>query len=114
MGIAYEMRTYECDEFTDGIQIAELLGLPHERVYKTLVTEGHSKEYYVFVIPVEAELDMKKAARSVGEKSVEMIHVKDIILINEMLCIFVNEPAPGANCEAVKFHVRPDASLNTR
>mgnify|MGYP002676475906 FL=1 len=47
-------------------------------MYKTLVTEGHSKNYFVFVIPIEAELDLKKAARSVGEKSVAMIHVKDI------------------------------------
>lgn len=55
-----------------------MLQLPHEKVYKTLVTVGASKNYYVFVIPIAAELDMKKAAKSVGEKSVSMIHVKDI------------------------------------
>ena len=66
------------DEFVDGIQIADMLGLPHEKVYKTLVTQGNSKNYFVFVIPIEAELDMKKAAKSVGEKSVAMLHVKDI------------------------------------
>lgn len=76
--IPYEAHTYECDEFKDGIQIADMLGLPHENVYKTLVTQGNSKNYFVFVIPIEAELDMKKAARSVGEKSVAMLHVKDI------------------------------------
>lgn len=76
--IPYEAHTYECDEFKDGIQIADMLGLPHEKVYKTLVTQGNSKNYFVFVIPIEAELDMKKAARSVGEKSVAMLHVKDI------------------------------------
>ena len=78
MKIPFQHLTYECDEFVDGIQIADMLGLPHEKVYKTLVTVGSSKNYYVFVIPIEAELDLKAAARSVGEKSVEMIHVKDI------------------------------------
>lgn len=76
--IPYEMHTYECDEFIDGIQIADMLGLPYEKVYKTLVTQGNSKNYYVFVIPIAEELDMKKAAKSVGEKSVAMLHVKDI------------------------------------
>ncbi len=77
-GIPFQHYTYECDEFTDGIQVADLLNLPHEKVYKTLVTIGASKNYYVFVIPVAEELDLKKAARAVHEKSVEMIHVKDI------------------------------------
>ena len=76
--IPYTTHTYECDEFIDAIQIADLLGLPHEKVYKTLVTQGASKNYYVYVIPIAEELDMKKAAKSVGEKSVSMIHVKDI------------------------------------
>ena len=76
--IPFEHHTYECEEFVDGIQIADKLGLPHEKVYKTLVTVGASKNHFVFVIPIEAELDLKKAAKSVGEKSVEMIHVKEI------------------------------------
>lgn len=76
--IAYTHYTYECEEFVDGIQIADMLQLPHEKVYKTLVTQGNSKNYFVFVVPIEAELDMKKAAKSVGEKSVSMLHVKDI------------------------------------
>lgn len=62
----------------DGLQIADKLSLPYEQVYKTLVTVSNSKNYFVFVIPIAAELDLKKAAKSVGEKSVEMIHVKDI------------------------------------
>lgn len=70
--------TYECNEFVDGIQIADKLSLSHEKVYKTLVTIGSSKAYFVFVIPVAEELDLKKAAKSVGEKSVSMIHVRDI------------------------------------
>lgn len=76
--IPFSHYTYECEEFIDGIQIADKLSLPYEKVYKTLVTEGSSKNYFVFVIPVARELDLKKAARSVGEKSVAMIHVKDI------------------------------------
>ena len=78
MQIPFEHYTYECKEFVDGLQIADVLGLPYEKVYKTLVTVGNSSNYYVFVIPVAEELDLKAAARSVGEKSVEMLHVKDI------------------------------------
>ena len=78
MKIPFTHLTYECKEFEDGIQIADMLGLPHEKVYKTLVTVGASKNYFVFVIPIEKELDLKAAARSVGEKSVAMIHVKEI------------------------------------
>ena len=64
--IDYSHYTYECEEFVDGIQIADKLNLPHEKVYKTLVTVGNSKNYFVFVIPIEAELDLKKAAKAVG------------------------------------------------
>lgn len=78
MKIPYTHMTYECDEFVDAIQIADMLSLPYEKVYKTLVTEGSNREYFVFVIPIAEELDLKAAARSVGQKSVEMIHVKDI------------------------------------
>ena len=58
--------------------MAAAIGQPLERVYKTLVTVGKSGGHYVFVIPVAAELDLKKAAKAVGEKSVQMIHVKEI------------------------------------
>ena len=64
-------------EAVDGVTVAELLGQNPEYVFKTLVTKG-SKGFYVFVIPVAEELDLKKCAKSVGEKSVEMIPVKDI------------------------------------
>ena len=79
--IPYEHYTYECEEFIDAIQIADKLGQPYEKMYKTLVTVGHSKNYFVFVIPIAEEVDLKAAARSVGEKSVEMIHVKDLTAI---------------------------------
>lgn len=76
--VKYKVNTYECDEFIDGIHIADMLGQPYESSFKTLVTVGKSGNYYVFAIPIAEELDMKKAAKSVGEKSVEMLHVKDI------------------------------------
>lgn len=76
--IEYELNTYECDEFKDGVSIADQLGQAYEQSFKTLVTLGKSCNYYVFVIPVDQEIDMKKAAKAVDEKNVEMIHVKDI------------------------------------
>ena len=76
--IKYSYQTYVCEEFTDGIQVADMLGLEHRLVYKTLVTTGKTGEHYVFVIPIEAEIDFKKAARAVGEKSLEMLHLKDL------------------------------------
>ena len=78
MKIPYTHQAYECDEFVDGIQTADKLELPHEKVYKTLVTQGNDKQYYVFVLPIEAELDLKKAAKAAGVKSVSMLHVKDM------------------------------------
>ncbi len=78
MDIAYTAQSYECREFEDGAQTADALGLDHKKVYKTLVCRGAGNSYFVFVIPIDEELDLKKAARSVGQKSVEMIHVKDI------------------------------------
>lgn len=76
--ISYTVNNYECDEFVDGMQIADKNGQPYEQSFKTLVTVGKSGGYYVFVLPVDKEIDFKKAAKVVGEKSVEMIHVKDI------------------------------------
>ena len=60
------------------MHIADKLSQPYEISFKTLMTVGRSGEHFVFVIPVDKELDMKKAASSVGEKSIEMLHVKDI------------------------------------
>ena len=76
--IAYSYEEYECDEFMDGISVADTLGYDHALVYKTLVTVGKSGGHYVFVIPIEAEIDFKKAAKVVGEKSLEMLHLKDL------------------------------------
>lgn len=76
--IPYEQITYECDEFIDGLHTAEITGAPVEQSFKTLVAQGKSKAYYVFVLPVAEEVDLKRAAKVAGEKSMEMIHVKDI------------------------------------
>lgn len=77
--IEYEMHTYENkDGKIDGVSVAEKIGRDPEVVFKTLVSQGASKQIYVFVIPVQAELDLKKAAKAAGEKKVEMIAVKDI------------------------------------
>ncbi len=78
-GISYSVHTYpHSDEAVDGMNVARLTGQDPDKVYKTLVVQGASKEYLVFVIPVGKELDLKKAAKAAGEKSVSMIHVKDI------------------------------------
>lgn len=81
MKIPYRSHTYECEEFVDAIRIADMLHMPYEKMYKTLVTVGNSKNYFVFVIPIAEELDLKKAAKVVNEKSLAMIHVKDILAV---------------------------------
>ncbi|MDO5422270.1 MAG: Cys-tRNA(Pro) deacylase [Eubacteriales bacterium] len=79
--VSYEMILYECDEFIDGLHTAEITGAPVEQSFKTLVMQGKSGEYYVFVVPIADEVDLKAAAKAVGEKSVEMIPVKEITKI---------------------------------
>lgn len=76
--IEYKMNTYECDEFIDGITCANAMKQPLNETFKTLIAHGKSGSYYCFLLPVALELDLKKAAKSVGEKSVELLHVKDI------------------------------------
>lgn len=77
--IQYNTYSYDNkDGAIDGVSVANKLGQPIERVYKTLVTKGNSRNFFVFVIPVSKELNLKSAARSVGEKSVEMIKVSEI------------------------------------
>ena len=64
--VKYEAITYDCGEFIDGIHCADLTGAPHDQSFKTLVMEGKSGGYYVFVVPIEKEVDRKAAAKSVG------------------------------------------------
>ena len=71
--------TYEADPTLTGEQIAAILGEDPEQVFKTLVTLGKSGQHYVFSIPVCEELDLKKAAKAAGEKSIAMIHLKELL-----------------------------------
>ena len=77
--ITYDLHTYEADPTLTGEQIAGILGEDAEKVFKTLVTEGKTGQHYVFVVPVEKELDLKKAAKAAGEKSISMIKQKDLL-----------------------------------
>ncbi len=77
--ISYTPHSYpHADGPVDGVTVAGMIGVDPARVFKTLVARGASKAIYVFVIPVARELDLKKAAKSVGEKSIAMIHVSEI------------------------------------
>ncbi len=78
LGIAYSVHHYEGGALS-GIEVATVQGQDPARVFKTLVTEGKAKCYYVFLVPVTGDLDLKKAAASVGEKSVSMIKSKDLL-----------------------------------
>ena len=78
--LAYEFRVFECgDHVPSGVEVAEALELDPDQVFKTLVTVGKTGEHYVFMIPVAEELDLKKAARAVGEKSIAMIKSKELL-----------------------------------
>ena len=79
MKIKYEMMSYEVnDGKIDGITVANKIGKAPEAVFKTLVTHNGPQQLYVFVIPVAAELDLKKAAKAANQKSIEMLAVKDL------------------------------------
>ncbi len=79
LNIEYDCMTYECEDgHIDGISVAHKTGQNPEAVFKTLVAEGHSGELYVFCIPVEYELDLKKAAKSSKEKNIEMLPLREL------------------------------------
>lgn len=77
--VAYQHYTYESEGAITGLEVAEKLGQDPAQVFKTLVTTGRSGAHYVFVIPVGAGLDLKKAAKAVGEKSLEMLKQKELL-----------------------------------
>lgn len=77
--IDYEMRCYAETDALAGLEVAEALGEEPGQVFKTLVTIGASKRNYVFMVPVDSELNLKKAAKAVGEKSIEMIKAKELL-----------------------------------
>lgn len=80
-GISYKEHILDLKEAVDGVTCANMLGVNLDSTFKTLVTVGKSKNYYVFVIPVAETLSLKKAAASVGEKNVEMIPMKDLLSV---------------------------------
>ncbi|MBQ1315826.1 MAG: Cys-tRNA(Pro) deacylase [Erysipelotrichaceae bacterium] len=77
--VQFKEHTYPADTALSGTEVAELIGEDPGRVFKTLVTVGASHEHYVFVIPVSSELNLKKAAKAVGEKSIEMIRSRELL-----------------------------------
>ena len=77
--IPYTAHSYDPDGPIDGVSVAQTLGQPPEQVFKTLVTKGASGGYYVFDIPVAENLDLKKAAKAVGEKSIAMLPQKELL-----------------------------------
>ncbi|MEK4253583.1 Cys-tRNA(Pro) deacylase [Ureibacillus sp. FSL K6-2830] len=79
--VPYQTITYETAGAIDGVSVAQKIGHPANHVYKTLVTTAGTQKFYVFVIPVEAELDLKAAARAAGEKKVDMLHLKDLLAV---------------------------------
>ncbi len=79
MKIPFQEYTYEGDGTLTGVDVAAMLGQNADQVFKTLVTVGRTGEHYVFMIPVADELDLKKAAKAVGEKAVEMVKSKDLL-----------------------------------
>lgn len=78
MKLSYREHTYTDTDAISGVEVAAVLGQEPDKVFKTLVTQGKSENYYVFMVPVAEELDLKKAAKAVGEKSIEMIKSKDL------------------------------------
>ena len=79
--LPHRVNFYECDEFTDAVQIAEMLGQDPEQTFKTLMCVGKSGEHYAFVMQGTAEMDLKKAAAAAGEKSVQLLPVKEILAV---------------------------------
>ena len=77
--VEYKSHNYLASGAVSGTEVAHVLGQNHDSVFKTLVTVSKSKKYYVFLVPVEKELDLKKAAAVVGEKKIEMLKSKELL-----------------------------------
>lgn len=83
-GTPYEARFFDCPEAVSGVEVARILELDPDTVFKTLVTRGKSGEHYVFMIPVACELDLKKAANVVNEKAVAMIRSRGAAALDRL------------------------------
>jgi len=129
MDIEYDYLTYDCEDGKiDGVSVAHKSGQNPETVFKTLVSIGHSKELYVFCIPVEYELDLKKAAKASNEKNIELLPLRDLtkntgyirggcspIGMKKHYKTFIDESAllnekvlVSAGCLGVQFILKPD------
>ena len=100
LDISYISHFYEEDAGLSGVEVAQLLNEEVDQVFKTLVTQGKSGQYYVFVIPVKEELDLKKAAKVSGEKAIVMIRQKELLPLTGYVhggCspIGMKKPFPG-------------------
>ena len=106
--ISYKSHSYEPDAAMSGEEIAGILGEDTSKVFKTLVTQGKSGAYYVFVVPVKGELDLKKAAKASGEKAISMIKQKELLPLTgyvhggcspigmkKQFPTFIHDTAPG-------------------
>ncbi len=107
--VAYKSYSYTPDATMSGEEIAKLLGEDPEKVFKTLVTQGKSGQYYVFVVPVQGELDLKKAAKAAGEKAVSMIKQKELLPLTGYVhggCspVGMKKPFPTFIHESAKEH----------
>ncbi len=88
----FDVMEYETgDGQVDGVSVAEKIGQPVARVFKTLVAKASAQKLFVFVIPVAEELDLKAAAKVVGEKKIEMLAVKDLLSILVMFVVDVHQ-----------------------
>lgn len=117
-GIDYDPRSYD-PEIVDGLSVAKALNEDPEAVFKTLVTENEKKEYFVFCVPVGAELDLKKAAKAVGAKSIEMIPLKELLPLTGYLhggCspMGLKKPFPVALDETMQLFERIYISAGKR
>ena len=81
MKLSYKTHTYDSSQAISGVEVAQQLGQNPDKVFKTLVTTGKTGKHYVFVIPVAEGLDLKKAAKAVSEKSIEMLKQKDLLAL---------------------------------
>ena len=77
--LPHELHQFDADATMSGVEVAELAGEDPDHVFKTLVTVGKSGEHYVFMVPVAVELDLKKAAQAAGEKSIAMVHSRELL-----------------------------------
>ncbi len=132
MGIEYDYIAYECEDGRiDGVSVAQKTGQNPETVFKTLVSIGHSRELYVFCIPVEYELDLKKAAKASNEKNIELLPLKELtkntgyirggcspIGMKKHYKTFIDETASlndkilvSAGCIGVQLVINPDDLL---